>query len=237
MEGKPNSYTKKGKSKTTVNKKEKPKGNKNFKKDKGKEKEKNKGNLQKKEEVDYNKLNQNKINNSIQIKETNNQDSSNKMKEKEIDINKQIKLENNRDNKTMISNKPKMNLDNIENIKEQTNIEEFYFLDRYSSINDIVKFKINDNYKDDINEIFKLIDHNKINNSSIGYLFKKNDFIEKYEFIYIQYNDKQMNFLLPKCGKSNNSENDILNEIKNSFYSKNIENLFNIDFNSANKKY
>ena len=237
MEGKPNSYTKKEKSKTTIYKKEKPKGNKNFKKDKGKEKEKNKGNLKKIEEVDYNKFNQNKINNSIQIKETNNQDSSNKMKEKEIDINEQIKLENNRDNKTMISNKPKMNLDNIENIKEQTNIEEFYFLDRYSSINDIVKFKINDNYKDDNNEIFKLIYHNKINNSSIEYLFKKNDFIEKYEFIYIQYNDKQMNFLLPKYGKSNNSENEILNEIKNSFYSKKIEKLFNIDFKSASKKY
>ena len=136
----------------------------------------------------------------------------------------------------MINIKAKMNLDNLENVKKQTNIEEFYFLDKCSSINDVVKFKINDNYKDDNNEIFTLIYYTK-NNELKKDLFNKNYFIKYYGFVYIQFNGKKMNFILPKHQTSNYSENEILNEIKNSFYCKKIERLFDIDFKSSNKKY
>ena len=226
---------KKGKSKTTVKQSTKSKGNKKSKKDKENEKEKNNGDPKKRDEKD-NKLNKNKINDANQVKEINNQNASIKIKEKEIDIISQIKPKDNRDNKTMINNKAKMNLDNLYNVKEQTNIGEFYFLDNYSSINDFVKFKIKDNYKDDNNEIFTLIYYAK-NNDLKKDLFKKNDFIKYYEFVYIQFNDKKMNFILPKHQTSNYSENEILNEIKNSFYCKKIERLFDIDFKSSNKKY
>ena len=117
--------------------------------------------------------------------------------------------------------------------KKGINIEEFHFLEHYDSLKNIQESKeVDDKQNTILIYYFKACKLKKK-------LYKKNDFIEKYEFIYIQYNGKNMNFLFPKYKFKDKSINkdDIMKVIKDSLFCKKIEEVFNINLESKEKKF
>ena len=152
------------------------------------------------------------------------------------DFETQAKNDKNKDNKTLQLNEHKeeknKNLENNEIKEKHANIEKFYLLDNNIALRNINKCSFNDN-----NEKIELVYFNN-NNETIKDLYRKKDFIEYYEFIYVQKEEKNMNFLFPKYRYKNllYSENDIMKEIKISNCCKKVEKEFNIDLNSLTKK-
>ena len=110
--------------------------------------------------------------------------------------------------------------------------EEFYFLDNNEQLKNIIK--TNDNNEGD----FFLISKNNWDDW-IKSLYKKEDFIKDYQFIYISYENKCFKLLFPryKYDYKQNKEEIIMNELKNSKLDKKLEKLFNINLKSDNKEY
>ena len=110
--------------------------------------------------------------------------------------------------------------------------EKFYFLDNNESLKNIIK----NNYNND--EDFCLISRNE-RNDLITSSYKKEDFIGKYKFIYIFYENKCFRLLFPKYKYTylQNEEEIIMNELKNSKFDKLLEKEFNIKLKSDNKEY
>ena len=100
--------------------------------------------------------------------------------------------------------------------------EEFYFLDNNEQLKNIIK--TNDNNEGD----FFLISKNNWDDW-IKSLYKKEDFIKDYQFIYISYENKCFKLLFPryKYDYKQNKEEIIMNELKNSKLDKKLEKLFN----------
>ena len=112
------------------------------------------------------------------------------------------------------------------------NKEKFYFLDN----NETLKKIIRNNYNNC--EELILISKNEKNDLIEG-LYKKEDFIGNYKFIYITYENKCFRLLFPKYKISyiQNIEEIIMNELKNSKFDKQLEKEFNIKLKSDNKEY
>ena len=150
---------------------------------------------------------------------------------KNKNVKKEVKKENDNEDSKKNSNKHfnqlKIEINNCSDFglvnAEKNKKEKFYFFDDHNSIKKIKKSKENDG-----NGVFELI-YNDKNEEKSG-LYKKKDFIEKYEFIYIIHNEKSFNLIFPKIKSKILSEEEILNELGRSWYKKKINNIFNITF-------
>ena len=150
---------------------------------------------------------------------------------KNKNVKKEVKKENDNEDSKKNSNKHfnqlKIEINNCSDFglvnAEKNKKEKFYFFDDHNTIKKIKKSKENDG-----NGVFELI-YNYKNEEKSG-LYKKIDFIEKYEFIYIIHNEKSFNLIFPKIKSKILSEEEILNELGRSWYKKKINNIFNITF-------
>ena len=150
---------------------------------------------------------------------------------KNKNVKKEVKKENDNEDSKKNSNKHfnqlKIEINNCSDFglvnAEKNKKEKFYFFDDHNTIKKIKKSKENDG-----NGVFELI-YNYKNEEKSG-LYKKKDFIEKYEFIYIIHNEKSFNLIFPKTKSKILSEDEVLNELGRSWYKKKINNIFNITF-------
>ena len=169
--------------------------------------------------------------------------TSSKGKKKIYEKKKGIEKNNNNNKLENILMKPdknkisKIHSENSNKIKKFTDIKDFYLLDNYESIKDKKIYDIKDD--EELILIYYYKNKNDFNND----LYKKEDFKEKYEFIYISYEDWKLGFLFPLYKNNINNinsikieENDIIKEIKNSSLCQRIEDIFNIKLGSNNEK-
>ena len=160
----------------------------------------------------------------------------NKRKEKENEKQQNITSNKKRKNKTKLleQNEEKESQKNSElsdKNNNEINFEGFLFLGHYDSLKNIPKSK-EDGEKEN-NILINYFKKNKLKKN----LYKKKDFIDKNEFIYIQYQDKTLNFLFPKnrFKDKNLKEENIMEEIKESLFCEKIDKQFNINLNSKDK--
>ena len=119
---------------------------------------------------------------------------------------------------------------NIENLfNEDLNkrkMEKYFFMDNHNSIR---KFKIIENvdFNNKNNILLYYLDENKNENEDI---FNKNDFINEYEIIIINYDSKEIKLIFPKSKNIKKlSDEELLKVIKNSWCINNIYNIFKIN--------
>ena len=147
-------------------------------------------------------------------------------KERQIEIIKPVKNKNS-----------KIHSENSNKTKKFPVIKDFYLLDDFNSIKDKKIYDIEDD--EELILVYYYKNKNDFNND----LYKKEDFKEKYEFIYISCEDWKLGFLFPlykyninKINTIKIEENDIIKEIKNSLLCQRIEDIFNIKLESNIEK-
>ena len=135
-------------------------------------------------------------------------------------------LEKNKDD-----NDNKYKFDKPNKMNGQIHLEEFYFLDSYKPLKNMSISKEDNN---DDNFILIFYKHKDLKRNK----YLKKDFIDNYKFIYIKYKEKTLRFLFAKYKyKKEITEEDIMKEIKESFYLEILEKQYNIHLNSKTKKY
>ena len=186
----------------------------------------------KKDNEDYKKIN--RI--SYSSKKNNSSEGNEKIHEEKtgIDVrgnNKEPKFEIMKADRNKNS---KILSENSNKIKKFPVIKDFYLLDDFNSIKDKKIYDIEDD--EELILVYYYKNKNDFNND----LYKKEDFKEKYEFIYISCDDWKLGFLFPLYKYNINSikikENNIIKEIKNSFLLQRIEDIFNIKLESKDEK-
>ena len=189
----------------------------------------------KKDNEDYKKIN--RI--SYSSKKNNSSEGNEKIHEEKtgIDVrgnNKEPKFEIMKADKNKNS---KILSENSNKIKKFPVIKDFYLLDDFNSIKDKKIYDIEDD--EELILVYYYKNKNDFNND----LYKKEDFKEKYEFIYISCDDWKLGFLFPLYKYNINNinsikikENNIIKEIKNSFLLQRIEDIFNIKLESKDEK-
>ena len=125
---------------------------------------------------------------------------------------------------------------------EEERMEKFFLIDCYNSFN---KYKPIEN-KEIPNQNLILVYYLDDNNKESQDIYNKNDLINDYEIIIINYDLKEIKLLFPKKRNIKKlSDNELLEEIKNSWCIKNIYEVFNINpdykiglsLNSIENKY
>ena len=135
-------------------------------------------------------------------------------------------LEKNKDD-----NDNKYKFDKPNKMNGQIHLEEFYFLDSYKPLKNMSISKEDNN---DDNFVLIFYKHKDLKRNK----YLKKDFIDNYKFIYIKYKEKTLRFLFAKYKYNKEiTEEDIMKEIKESFYLEILEKQFNIHLNSKTKKY
>ena len=125
---------------------------------------------------------------------------------------------------------------------EEERMEKFFLIDCYNSINKYKPIEIKDAQNQNLILVYYLDDNNKESQD----IYNKNDLINDYEIIIINYDLKEIKLLFPKKRNIKKlSDNELLEEIKNSWCIKNIYEVFNINpdykiglsLNSIENKY